>query len=201
MGRWLLESLLAGIAKAMGFCLGAFLVISSNPLAYAPKRRIEALRDAGIISAVAVPAVSEDETPAVLEFLAVEPVQRTDRFVRALYRIGHEIDYFFAPHRHELSTSILTPRELEVLALGARGQSAAFIAAQLHLSPATIKRHFERSYARLGVSDRSAAVAEAMRRGRKSPGGGSDQRRGDSTPALDRNGVTPSCRRPTGSTR
>jgi hypothetical protein len=31
--------------------------------------------------------------------------------------------------------------------------------------PATVKRHFEGAYARLGVSDRAAAVAEAMRQG------------------------------------
>ena len=33
------------------------------------------------------------------------------------------------------------------------------------MSPATVKRHFERAYAALGVSDRAAAVGEAMRRG------------------------------------
>ena len=39
------------------------------------------------------------------------------------------------------------------------------IAAQLHLSPATIKTHLHNVYAKLGVSDRAAAVAEGMRRG------------------------------------
>ena len=60
---------------------------------------------------------------------------------------------------------MLTPREVQVLQLAARAYSAAEIAEALFLSPATVKRHFEGAYARLGVSDRAAAVAEAMRQG------------------------------------
>ncbi|MCW2994486.1 MAG: response regulator transcription factor [Conexibacter sp.] len=36
---------------------------------------------------------------------------------------------------------------------------------RLHLSPATIKVHLSTLYAKLGVSDRASAVAEAIRRG------------------------------------
>lgn len=59
----------------------------------------------------------------------------------------------------------LTPREREVLALIAEGQSAPDIAQRLHLSPATVKGHLGSLYEKLGVSERAAAVAEAMRRG------------------------------------
>lgn len=59
----------------------------------------------------------------------------------------------------------LSPREREVLALTAEGLSSSDIAGQLHLSPATVKTHLVRLYAKLGVSDRAAAVAEAFRRG------------------------------------
>ena len=45
------------------------------------------------------------------------------------------------------------------------GLSAPQIAAELHLSPSTIKTHLQRLYERLEVSDRAAAVAEGMRRG------------------------------------
>jgi two-component system, NarL family, nitrate/nitrite response regulator NarL len=38
------------------------------------------------------------------------------------------------------------------------------MAAKLHLSPSTIKTHVQNLYDKLGVSDRGAAVAEAMRR-------------------------------------
>jgi two-component system, NarL family, nitrate/nitrite response regulator NarL len=60
---------------------------------------------------------------------------------------------------------LLTGREAEVLHLLATGASAPEIAAQLHLSQATVKTHLHNMYAKLGVSDRAAAVAEGMRRG------------------------------------
>jgi len=59
----------------------------------------------------------------------------------------------------------LSPREQEVLALVADGHSAPEIGKQLYLSPATVKGHLQSLYEKLGVSDRAAAVAEAMRRG------------------------------------
>ncbi len=59
----------------------------------------------------------------------------------------------------------LTDREAEVLARIAEGRSAPDIAAELHLSTATVKTHLQHLYDKLGVSDRAAAVAEAMRRG------------------------------------
>ena len=43
--------------------------------------------------------------------------------------------------------------------------SAPAIAKQLYLSSATVKTHLQHLYEKLGVSDRAAAVAEAMRRG------------------------------------
>ena len=58
----------------------------------------------------------------------------------------------------------LTPREREVLGGLAEGKSAPQIASELHVSPATVKTHLKTLYEKLGVSDRAAAVAEAMRR-------------------------------------
>ena len=59
----------------------------------------------------------------------------------------------------------LSEREREVLVRIADGLSAPEIGAQLHLSPATVKTHLQSLYDKLGVSERAAAVAEAMRRG------------------------------------
>lgn len=59
----------------------------------------------------------------------------------------------------------LTPRERQVLALVAGGASAPQIGRQLHLSTGTVKTHLKSLYEKLGVNDRAAAVAEAMRRG------------------------------------
>lgn len=59
----------------------------------------------------------------------------------------------------------LTPREHEILVLTANGHSAPDIGKKLHLSQSTVKTHLKSLYEKLGVSDRAAAVAEAMRRG------------------------------------
>ena len=67
--------------------------------------------------------------------------------------------------RREDDRPALTGREREVLELTANGRSAPQIAEQLFLSTATVKTHLQRLYEKLGVSDRAAAVAEAMRRG------------------------------------
>jgi two-component system, NarL family, nitrate/nitrite response regulator NarL len=68
-------------------------------------------------------------------------------------------------HRRAVEQELLTDREGEVLGLLATGASAPDIATQLHLSAATVKTHLHNLYAKLGVSDRAAAVAEGMRRG------------------------------------
>lgn len=59
----------------------------------------------------------------------------------------------------------LTARENEVLGMIAEGLSAPEIGRRIHLSPTTVKTHLHTLYEKLGVSDRAAAVAEAMRRG------------------------------------
>jgi two-component system nitrate/nitrite response regulator NarL len=64
--------------------------------------------------------------------------------------------------RHVLE---LTERETAVLELAVRGLTVAAMGQHLHLSPATVKVHLSTLYAKLGVSDRASAVAEALRRG------------------------------------
>ncbi len=61
--------------------------------------------------------------------------------------------------------ALLTEREQQVLRFLAEGKSAPAIADELVLSPTTVKTHLGNLYEKLGVSDRAAAVAEAMRRG------------------------------------
>ncbi|HSC01918.1 MAG TPA: response regulator transcription factor [Solirubrobacteraceae bacterium] len=57
----------------------------------------------------------------------------------------------------------LSAREREVLQLVAAGLSSPEVARRLNLSITTVKTHLQRVYEKLGVSDRAAAVAEAMR--------------------------------------
>lgn len=61
--------------------------------------------------------------------------------------------------------SSLTRRELEMLELLADGLSNADIAGRLYVSPETVKAHLRNLFGKLGVSDRTAAVAAALRRG------------------------------------
>jgi len=64
----------------------------------------------------------------------------------------------------------LTPRELEVLRLMARGLSNAELADQLTLSGATIKTHVARILAKLQLRDRVQAVVLAYETGIVRPG-------------------------------
>ena len=60
---------------------------------------------------------------------------------------------------------LMSERERQTLKLIADGLSAPAIGRNLHLSTATVKTHLQHIYEKLGVSERAAAVAEAMRRG------------------------------------
>lgn len=67
--------------------------------------------------------------------------------------------------RNDSDVTALSAREREVLAFIAGGQTIPAMAKQMFLAPSTVKTHVQRLYEKLGVGDRGAAVAEAMRRG------------------------------------
>jgi len=60
---------------------------------------------------------------------------------------------------------LLTARQTHALEQIAAGRTTTEIAAQLHVSQSTVKSLCTEIFERLGVRDRAAAVAEAMRRG------------------------------------
>ena len=67
----------------------------------------------------------------------------------------HTDDSTAAPHPH------LTPRQVEVLRLLEQGRSTKQIAAELHVSIATVRNHIRRLFLALGVHSRIEAVAVA----------------------------------------
>ena len=120
---------------------------------------------AGLRGALALPALSGDEVLAVLDFYSREEAELTDRLLRSLTGIAHELGHFLERRRSELQPRTLTAREIEVLQLAAHGLSGPEIAARLVVSRATVKTHFENMYGKLCVGDRASAVAKALRLG------------------------------------
>jgi DNA-binding NarL/FixJ family response regulator len=76
-----------------------------------------------------------------------------------LHAAGH------ASHQAKPRPDGLTAREVEVLRLVAQGASNKEIAAKLVISEKTARNHVERTYAKIGVSNRVAASMYALERG------------------------------------
>ena len=58
---------------------------------------------------------------------------------------------------------VLTPRERDVLHLLTQGLDGAAIAEELFVSPATVRNHIQHILGKLGVHNRTEAVALALR--------------------------------------
>lgn len=91
---------------------------------------------------------------------------------RRFAQLGGAVELGGAPHGGlQLVASIamappgLTPRELAVLRLLARGLSNKAIAAELGRSPRTVNFHLDNLYSKLGVASRTEALLAALRLG------------------------------------
>nr|WP_281382016.1 response regulator transcription factor [Nocardiopsis mwathae] len=67
--------------------------------------------------------------------------------------------------REQREAPKLSAREVDVLRLAAAGRTNTEIGRELHISATTVKTHLVRTFQKLNVSDRTAAVTEAMRHG------------------------------------
>jgi DNA-binding NarL/FixJ family response regulator len=61
------------------------------------------------------------------------------------------------------SGGVLSPRELEILLLAARGLTNREIGHTLHIAEATVRRHLANTYSKMGVGSRSEATRKALR--------------------------------------
>ena len=86
--------------------------------------------------------------------------------IRAVHAGGRHLPPAVADRLADrLSAPSLTPREIAVLELVAKGLSNAEIGAALSVSAGTVKTHLKRIYPKLGVADRTAAALTAVQRG------------------------------------
>ncbi len=130
-------------------------------------RQIEALRRAH----VATTALGTSDEPLVLLNNAGKAEFATPRALRLLASNGLTLDEI--PHvepllAHAVRPGVLllseqrpfglTTREREILALVAEGRTNGEVASALWISPATVRKHLENAYAKLGVTTRTAAV-------------------------------------------
>jgi DNA-binding CsgD family transcriptional regulator len=132
-----------------------------RPIELAPRDRL----DAGITETIAFPCTRDQEVLAIVALYGSAPVELGARLSDALQSTGRILGPLFARRRGELGSCPLSRRELEVLTLAGQGHSVREIAQALTISPATAKSHLEHIYRKLGVRDRTAAVAAGLRCG------------------------------------
>ena len=106
-----------------------------------------------------------DRSHALVEYRATRDFRPGEHLVavRELAAPPASVDGVRAEMRRDRPA--LTPREREVLQLAAYGRRTREIAELLSVSSGTVKTHFEHAYEKLEARDRSAAVAECLRRG------------------------------------
>ena len=103
-------------------------------------------------------------TPENVERQAFGPVDA------GLHLGGHVVDAILVAAGHTIgrrhsSPAGLSPREIEILRLIARGMSSKEIAERLTLSAKTVRNHTEHIYAKTGAANRVAASLYAVENG------------------------------------
>lgn len=138
------------------------------PAAYARWREAEARLDVGRdAEAVATLRTAHAEAGALGARLLVDELQQLAGWHRIdlleLLPAGSAADD--GPSTPGLGAYGLTPREIEVLGLIARGATSGDVAGQLGISRKTAGTHIEHIYAKTGASSRSTATLFALRSG------------------------------------
>lgn len=86
--------------------------------------------------------------------------------IRQIHEGNRHIPYAIASRLADrLVRPNLTPRELEILRLVAKGRSNKEVASAMFISEETVKSHMKALYQKLGVRDRVEAVSVSVKRG------------------------------------
>jgi len=93
------------------------------------------------------------------------PLERLLEAIRLVHRGEQYIPPEIAARLNRRTLSQLTPRELEVLRLVAKGLSNKEVGVALSLVEGTVKVHLTSILAKLGVEDRTQAILAAVKRG------------------------------------
>jgi DNA-binding NarL/FixJ family response regulator len=97
-------------------------------------------------------------------FKAIRAVYKGESLIEPAVA-GKVLDRFVQLSRQVQAPEELSERELEVLKLMARGAANKEIATSLCISESTVKTHIQTIFQKLGVSDRTEAVTEAIKKG------------------------------------
>lgn len=97
-------------------------------------------------------------------FKAIRAVHRGESLIQPVVA-SKVLDRLTELSRRAPSGEELSERELEVLRLMAKGAANKEIGAELSIAQSTVKTHISTIFQKLGVSDRTEAVTEALKKG------------------------------------
>jgi len=104
------------------------------------------------------------DSPREELFKAIRAVHRGESLIQPAVA-GKVLDRFAELSRQVQAPEALSDREVDVVKLIAEGTANKEIAVSLHISESTVKTHIQTIFQKLGVSDRTGAVTQAIRKG------------------------------------
>lgn len=128
--------------------------------AYDDEQYIFALLEVGAAGYLLKTADGSELSDAICRVHEGEPVLSPEIARKVLARFASE-----TPGRETADAQTLSPRELEVLRLAARGIRNKEIAAALTMSVRTVQNHLSHIFNKLGVASRTEAVVIGLRNG------------------------------------
>jgi DNA-binding CsgD family transcriptional regulator len=165
INRPVLEEFFRTLRLPRGSGLTGHAWTHAEPVTAGSTARARTIPIGGLRGTVGVPALAGADVICVIELYSTSTPDLGQEVMRVLGTVAHHLGAFFSRRRGELGLSSLTAREVQVLALAAHGLPVGTIGEQLNISRGTVKSHLEHIYTKLGVVNRTAGVAHALRSG------------------------------------